>query len=281
LDLSLWHRRLGHTNYGYVKELHSKDMVNGMKISNMSRPDPICEPCLAGKMHANPFPTSQTRATQPLELVHMDLKGPIQVKSIGGYQYWIQFVDDCTRFKCGLGLRKKSEAFAAFLQFKAYAENVHNAKIKVIREDKGSEFMSNVFNQYCIDNGIERQHTVRNRPQQNGDVERANRTVSDQVTSMLNEANLPVQFWFHAFVALLHVLNRTPTAPLLDKTPHEAWLGKKPDVSHLRVWGCLAYVHVQKDKRKSFGSHMEKCIFVGYLLVTRDGNSITQSIKGS
>ena len=264
LDLSLWHRRLGHTNYGYVKELYSKDMVNGMKLSNMSKPDPICEPCLAGKMHANPFPTSESRASKPLELIHMDLKGPIQVKSIAGYQYWIQFVDDCTRFKCGLGLRKKSEAFAAFLQFKAYAENVHDAKIKAIREDKGSEFMSNEFNQYCIDNGIERQHTVRNRPQQNGDVERAHRTVSDQVTAMLNEANLPIQFWFHAFVAFLHVLNRTPTAPLPDQTPHEAWLKKKPDVSHLRVWGCLAYVHVQKDKRKSFGSHMEKCIFVGY-----------------
>jgi Reverse transcriptase (RNA-dependent DNA polymerase)/gag-polypeptide of LTR copia-type/GAG-pre-integrase domain/Integrase core domain len=264
LDLSLWHRRFGHTNYDYVKQLFTKDMVTGMKLTHMSKPDPICEPCLAGKMHANPFPTSQSRATQPLELVHIDLKGPIQVKSIGGYQYWVQFVDDCTRFKCGLGLRKKSETFAAFLQFKAYAENLHDAKIKVIREDKGSEFMSNEFNQYCIDNGIERQHTVRNRPQQNGDVERANRTVSDQVTSMLNEANLPVQFWFHAFVALLHVLNRTPTAPLPGATPYEAWHRNKPDVSHIRVWGCLAYVHVQKDKRKSFGSHMEKCIFVGY-----------------
>ena len=264
MDLSLWHRRFGHTNHDYVKQLHSKDMVTGMKFSHMSKPDPICEPCLAGKMHANPFPTSQTRASKPLELVHVDLKGPIQVKSIAGYSYWIQFVDDSTRFKCGLGLRKKSEAFAAFLQFKAYAENLHDAKIKVLREDKGSEFMSNEFNQYCIDNGIERQHTVRNRPQQNGDVERANRTVSDQVTSMLNEANLPVQFWFHAYVALLHVLNRTPTAPLPGKTPHEAWHTKKPDVSHLRVWGCLAYVHIQKDKRKSFGPHMEKCIFVGY-----------------
>ena len=264
LDLSLWHRRLGHTNYGYVKQLHSKDMVTGMKLSNMSKPDPICEPCLAGKMHANPFPTSHTRASKPLELVHVDLKGPIQVKSLAGYYYWIQFVDDCTRFKCGLGLRRKSDAFGAFLQFKAYAENLHDAKIKVLREDKGSEFMSNQFNQYCIDNGIERQHTVRNRPQQNGDVERANRTVSDQVTAMLNEANLPVQFWFHAFVALLHVLNRSPTHPLPGTTPHEAWHTKKPDVSHLRVWGCLAYVHVQKDKRKSFGSHMEKCIFVGY-----------------
>jgi transposase InsO family protein len=264
LDLSLWHRRLDHTNHGYVKQLHSKDMVTGMKISNMSRPDPICEPCLAGKMHANPFPTFNSRASKPLELVHIDLKGPIQVKSIAGYYYWIQFVDDCTRFKCGLELRKKSEAFAAFLQFKAYAENLHDAKIKVIREDKGSEFMSNEFNQYCIDNGIQRQHTVRNRLQQNGDVERANRTVSDQVTAMLNEANLPVQFWFHAFVALLHVLNRSPTAPLSGQTPYKAWYRRKPDVSHLRVWGCLAYVHVQKDKRKSFGSHMEKCIFIGY-----------------
>ena len=264
LDLSLWHRRFGHTNCDYVKQLHSKDMVTGMKLSHMSKPDPICEPCLAGKMHANPFPTSESRASNPLELVHIDLKGPIQVKSIAGYHYWIQFVDDCTRFKCGIGLRKKSDAFAAFLQFKAYAENLHNAKIKVIRDDKGSEFMSNEFIQYCIDNGIDRQHSVRNRPQQNGDVERANRTVSDLVTAMLNEANLPVQFWFHAFVALLHVLNRTPTAPLPQSTPHEAWHKKKPDVSHLRVWGCLAYVHIQKDKRKSFGSHMEKCIFVGY-----------------
>src|SRR6202041_1505282 len=84
LDLSLWHRRFGHTNYGYVKQLHSKDMVTGMKLLNMSKPDPICEPCLAGKMHANPFPTSHTRASKPLELVHVDLKGPIQVKSLAG-----------------------------------------------------------------------------------------------------------------------------------------------------------------------------------------------------
>ena len=191
LDLSLWHRRFGHTNYNYVKQLHTKDMVTGMTISNLSKPDPLCEPCLAGKMHANPFPISYTRATKPLELVHMDLKGPIQVKSIAGYYYWIVFIDDHTRFKCGLGLRKKSEAFGAFLQYKAYAEKLHNTTIKVIREDKGSEFMSNEFNQYCIDNGIQRQHTVRNRPQQNGDAERANRTFSDQITCMINEANMP------------------------------------------------------------------------------------------
>ena len=97
-------------------------------------------------MHANPFPISYTRATKPLELVHMDLKGPIQVKSIAGYHYCIVFINDHIRFKCGLGLRKKSEAFGAFLQYKAYTEKLHNTTIKVIREDKGSEFMSNEFN---------------------------------------------------------------------------------------------------------------------------------------
>ena len=63
---------------------------------------------------------------------------------------------------------------------------------------------------------------------------------------------------------MVHILNRSPTASLTGKTPHEAWHKKKPDVSHLRVWGCLAYVHTQGDKRKPFGSHMEKCIFIGY-----------------
>lgn len=264
LDLRLWHRRFGHYNHDSVKQLHSTDMVTGMTIVNQSKPDPICEPCLAGKMCANPFPSSDSRASNPLDLVHIDLKGPIQVTSHGGFNYWAMFVDDCTRFKCSIGLKRKSDTFAAFKQFKAYAENLHNAKIKAIREDKGGEFMSNEFNQYCIDNGIERQHTVRNRPQQNGDVERANRTVSDLVTAMLTEANLPLQFWFHCLMAIMHVLNRCPTASLKSITPHEAWHKRKPDVSHLRVWGCLAYVHIQKDKRASFGPHMEKCIFVGY-----------------
>jgi len=77
LDLSLWHRRFGHSNHDYVKQLIATDMVTGMTLSNKSKPDPICEPCLAGKMHANPFPTSYSRVSQPLELVHIDFKGPI------------------------------------------------------------------------------------------------------------------------------------------------------------------------------------------------------------
>lgn len=84
---------------------------------------------------------------------------------------------------------------------------------------------------------------------------------SEGITAMLATAGLPPQFWAEALASLLHVLNRTPTSSLPHTTSYKCWFKSKPDVSHLRVWGRLAYVHVQKDKQ---GSHMEKCIFIGY-----------------
>jgi len=65
--------------------------------------------------------------------------------------------------------------------------------------------------------------------------------------------------------ALIHVLNRCPTSAVEEKTPHEVWYKEKPGVGHLRVWGCLAYVHIQKDKHAKLGLHMEKCVFIAVL----------------
>jgi hypothetical protein len=124
--------------------------------------------------------------------------------------------------------------------------------------------MSNEFKNYCDKKGIVRRHTVRNRPQQNGTAENGNKIIGERITAMLSEANLPMQFWVEALLALIHVWNRCPTSALKGKTPYELWLKLKPDVSHLRVWGCLAYVHIQKDKRKGFSPRMEKGIFIGY-----------------
>ena len=89
-------------------------------------------------------------------------------------------------------------------------------------------------------------------------------TLHERITAMLNESGLSKAFWTECLAALVHVLDRCPTSAVKGITPYEAWYKRKPDVSHLRVWGCLAYVHVQKDKRKKLESHMEKCIFIGY-----------------
>ena len=95
LNLDLWHKRFFHCNLRDVKKLQK--LVMGFKLDSNDAPDPICEPCLAGKMHANPFPSSQTRANEMLGLVHSDLH-EIGVVSPGGYRYWITFIDDKCRF---------------------------------------------------------------------------------------------------------------------------------------------------------------------------------------
>ena len=263
LTLELWHRRFFHYNFRDVSKLSKSDLVKGFKLDSTAKPDPICEPCLAGKMHSDPFPSSDTRATRPLEKVYCDLHD-VGVCSAQGYRYWLIAVDDCTSHRCVVPLKKKSEAFKAFKFFKAWAENVTGMKMKIFRHDKGTEFMSKAFREYLAECGIEVQMTTRNRPQQNGHAERANRTVGELLTAMLAESGLPKTFWVECLAALICVLNCCPTSTLPHSTPHEAFRKEKPRVDHFRVWGCVAYVHVQKDKRKHLGSHMEKCIFIGY-----------------
>jgi hypothetical protein len=96
--------------------------------------------------------------------------------------------------------------------------------------------MSNAFHDFTTQCGIERQHTVRARPQQNGVTERANRVLYERLTTMLDESGLPKAFWGECLAALVHVWNRYPTEAVRSATPYELWHGRKPDVSHLRVF---------------------------------------------
>ena len=131
--------------------------------------------------------------------------------SFSGFRYWVTFIDDYSRHRFVLPIKAKSDVFEAFKQFKAYAENQSGHKIKILRDDKGGEYMSNAFLQFTTSCGIERQHTVRARPQQNGVAERANRVLSERLTTMMDESGLPKAFWGEGLAALVHVWNRCPT----------------------------------------------------------------------
>ena len=100
LDHSLWHRRLCHHNYVNVKRMIDEKLVTGIKLNSLAAPDPICEPCLTGKMHANPFPSSTTRTSRPLELVHSDVHGPVSVQTRSGfYEFLLRVLDlSCYEF---------------------------------------------------------------------------------------------------------------------------------------------------------------------------------------
>ena len=136
LDLDLWHRRLGHHHYKGVKKLLKKKLVTRMTLNFSVVSDPICEPCLACKMHANHLPFSEWRATHPLELVHFNVY-QVPYPSFSGYHYWVIFIDDYSRFRFVLPIKAKSDVFDAFKQFKAYAENQSGHRIKILRVDKG------------------------------------------------------------------------------------------------------------------------------------------------
>eukprot|EP00253_Pinus_taeda_P024046 PITA_24046 len=90
-----------------------------------------------------------------------------------------------------------------------------------------------------------------------------NKTLMEKARSMLSGAGLGQEFWVEAVETACYLVNRSPSSSLEDKTPQEVWTGKKPSLSHLRVFGCDAYVHVPREKRTKLDSKFEKCIFIG------------------
>lgn len=265
MDLTLWHRRFAHRNHADIQKVIREDLVTGLVIKKNSKPDPICLPCLAGGQSHAPIPrTAMFHATEPGQLTHSDVHGPLQTQTPEGYRYWVTFIDDYSRYWVIYMLKSKDEVFEAFKLYQAYLEAQLGRKIKAFRNDKGGEYISSSFKSHLAACGIQLQQTLRAEPHQNGVAERANRTLADGITAMLNEAHLPPSFWGIALKAYVHVRNRLPTAGTTSGTPYSLFWGKKPDVSHLRVFGCIAYVHVKKDQRKGLQSHTKKCIFVGY-----------------
>jgi hypothetical protein len=190
--------------------------------------------------------------------------GPVLVPSLGKSMYYVSFIDDFSRNTWIYFLRKKSEVFDKFKEFKALVENQTEKKIKVLRTDNGGEFYGNEFEEFCKKCGIARKKTIAYTPQQNGVAERMNKTLMEKSRSMLSGVELGQEFWAEAVGTTCYLVNRSPSSALDDKTPHEVWTGKKPSLQHLRVFGCDAYVHVPKENRSKLDKKAEQCIFIGY-----------------
>lgn len=259
----LWHRRLGHLNYTYVKNLKCNAEAK-MDISTK------CKVCVKGKFSIFPFKNIGTRATKVLELVHSDLCGPVETASLGGARYFLTFVDDFTHKVFIYILKNKNETAKIFKIFKAYVENQTEQKIKILRSDNGGEYLSNFLKSYLEESGIQHQFTVPYTPQQNGVAERMNRTIVEKIRCMLLDSGLGKEFWAEAAATACYLINRSPTKCLpKDKTPEEMWSGKNVDLTHLKVFGCKALMHVPKQNRRKLDAKAIDCIFVGYSLVSK------------
>ncbi|MCO5614022.1 hypothetical protein L7F22_068302 [Adiantum nelumboides] len=232
---------------GMLQQAARDSLVEG--LSTVRSPTGVCEPCQLGKQHRVAFPKqASTRASAPLALVHTDLCGPMSTSSLSGLCYMLVLVDDFSRYTWVSFLKLKSEAFGSIRDWKAMVEKEKDLKVKSIRSDRGGEFLSENFARWCKSEGIRRQLTTSYTPSQNGVVERKNRTIMEMARAMLAHASLPRSYWAETCNTAVYIQNRSPTHALQDMTPFQAYYGRKPIVSHFRVFGCSAFVHIPKEK---------------------------------
>ena len=213
----------------------------------------------------NPYPkTADYRASKPFELIHSDVCGPMSVSSLGGSRYYVSFIDDYSRYTFIYFMKNKSEVLEKFKEFHTYALNVGGKPINTLRSDNGGEYTSKEFETFLKNNGITHQLSVPYNPAQNGVAERMNRTIVESTRSMLSHAQMPNEFWAEAANTSVYVRNRSPTTALNGITPYECLFEKKPDVSNLRVFGCVTYMHIPENQRKKLDAKSKRSIFVGY-----------------
>ncbi|KAK9108126.1 hypothetical protein Syun_024137 [Stephania yunnanensis] len=258
VDVNIWHARLGHIGQQRMNRLAKEGLLGHLENVNL----PMCENCLAGKMARKPFGKG-IRAEFPLQLIHSDICGPMNVRSRHGGVYFITFIDDYTRFGYVYLISHKSEALECFKKYINLVENQLDKKIKMLRTDRGREYLSDQFKQLCDEKGIDRQLTIPYTPQQNGVAERRNRTLLEMVRSMMAQANLPITFWGDALLTATYILNRVPSKSV-SSTPYELWTNRKPDLYNLRPWGCGAYVHDLHHQHGKLGPRGKKSIFIRY-----------------
>jgi hypothetical protein len=161
-------------------------------------------------------------------------------------------------------LRHKSEVYRVFRKWKAAVENETGRRLKTLRSDNGGEYTSTEFREYLERCGIRHETTVPKTPEQNGKAERMNGTIMESVRAMLRDSDMAKKFWAEAVRTAVYIRNRCPTSSLPEITPMEVWTGWKPDVSHLRVFGCPAYAHVPRDERGKLSPKTKKCWMLGY-----------------
>ena len=177
----------------------------------------------------------------------MDLFGPSRTMSLGGNLYALVTVDDFFKYTWTLFLVAKNDTFHVFKRLAKMLENEKSSKIMSIRSDHGGEFQNERFEHFCEKHGIKHNFSASRTPQQNGVVERKNRSLKELPRTMLNENSTPKYFWADAVNTACYVFNRVLIRPILNKTPYELSKGRRPILSHLKVFGCKCFI-LNNDK---------------------------------
>lgn len=237
----MWY--IGHPNKLKLQEMTKLDLYTEKFLGNYTHL-PLCEVCIRAKQHVTPYPTDgATRASSPLQLLHMDLCGPVFVPSLGRGRYILTIVDDYSRYTWIRVLQRKSKTFSVFRQLHVHLEKQTGKPLVKIRTDNGGEFNSDEFNEYCNVHGIARQLTTPYSSAQNGVAERKNCSLQETTHALIKQAHLPLNYWGEAVTVSAYLHNQIPGNATAGRTPFELYYGTKPSIAHLRIFGSDAYAH--------------------------------------
>ena len=269
VSIKLAHRRLGHLHKEGIKKtepLVTSLSINPAEAKSDQAEDQVCDACAMGKAHRLPFPKAASRREdEVMGLIHSDLSGKLRVRTRHGYRYYMTFVDDYSRYCVVRLLKKKSDATAAVKEFYTTYTKKTGKPMKILRSDGGGEYIDGELKKWLKKKGVEVQKTAPHTPEQNGVPERKNKTLMEMARTMLIDAGLSMSYWGEAILAANYIRNRVYSRSCVAKhTPFEAFMKYKPNLSMMRVFGCLAYAHIDKKLRHKLQAKARRCVFLGY-----------------
>nr|GFA02428.1 hypothetical protein [Tanacetum cinerariifolium] len=203
------------------------------------------------------------------ERVHMDLCGPMRVASINGKRYVLVIVDDYSRYTWTYFLRSKDETPEVLIDFLRLVQRGLQAQVRVVRTDKGMEFLNQTLHAYFAAEGIQHQMSVARTPKQNGVVERQNRTLVEAARTMLSAAKVPLFFWAEAIATACFTQNRSLIIPRHEKTPYHIINERKSSVKFFHIFGFVCYIVRDGENLDKMKEKGDECIFVGYSTQSR------------
>ena len=203
LSIQTWYKRMAHVNKDTIRKMHTNGCLDHFDIAqDEKKTKQSCPSCMFGKQHKSSYPVNPEKIRSQIlgEFIHGDVVGSMKQSSIGGARYFLLFKDDCTRYRYVYFLKRKSEVFKSFQHVVLSLQRNTGQTLKKFRSDRGGEFCSKEFDQFLLERGIKRETSVPYTSEQNGYIERDNRTVTDAAWSMIHAQGLPLTFGQRRFI---------------------------------------------------------------------------------
>ena len=246
-NAQLWHRRLGHLNRRILELMQRRDGNNITFDGTIAD----CDVCAVGKGQqlAHPKKAQHAGITRPFQLSYGGLMGPFTPEAYGGFKYVSKIIDQFIGWTAVYFLENKTCAFDFFRLFVTLIVMPCGGRVVCWRADKGGEYTSEALKQYCLETSIAQEFATTNTPQQNGVSERVGRAIWSMVHCLLVDGRLPPRLWGELMLAATYLCNRIPHSGLDMETPFERLYGKEANLSHLKIIGARALVHIKNVKK--------------------------------